>query len=73
MCDNNGNTFIAKLHNVLLVPDLCNKIISIIMSINPGYTCLFQKRFIQCNLATKRKMWLPCYKVHKGNMHFGGK
>ena len=23
MCDNNGNSFIATLHNVLLAPDLC--------------------------------------------------
>ena len=25
MCDNNGNTFIATLYNVLLAPDLCDK------------------------------------------------
>ena len=26
MCDNNGNPFIAKLHNVLLAPDLCDRL-----------------------------------------------
>ena len=26
MCDNNGNTFIVTLHNVLLSPDLCDRV-----------------------------------------------
>ena len=26
MCDDNGNTFIATLHDVLLAPDLCNRL-----------------------------------------------
>ena len=26
MCDDNGKTFIAKLYNVLLAPDLCDKL-----------------------------------------------
>ena len=26
MCDNNGDTFITTLHNVLLAPDLCDKL-----------------------------------------------
>ena len=26
MCDNNGDPFIATLHNVLLAPDLCNRL-----------------------------------------------
>ena len=41
MCDNNGNNFIATLHNVLLAPDLCDRLFSIIMSMNSGHTCLF--------------------------------
>ena len=30
MCDDNGNTFIGSLHNVLLAPDLCDRLFSII-------------------------------------------
>ena len=30
MSDNNGNTFIATLHNVLLAPNLCDRLFSII-------------------------------------------
>ena len=33
-CDNNGDQFIITLHNVLLVPDLCEGLFSIIMLIN---------------------------------------
>ena len=45
MCDNNGKTFIATLHNVLLAPDLCDRLFSIITLINAGHTCLFHKGF----------------------------
>ena len=41
MCDNNGDTFIATLHNVLLASDLCDRLFSIITLINLGHTCLF--------------------------------
>ena len=34
MCNNNGDTFIATLHNVLLAPDLCDRLFSIIMLMN---------------------------------------
>ena len=34
MCDNNGNTSIAKFHNVLLAPDLCDSLFSIITLMN---------------------------------------
>ena len=30
MCDNNGKTFITTLYNVLLAPDLCDRLFSII-------------------------------------------
>ena len=30
MCDDNGDTFIATFHNVLLAPDLCDRLFSII-------------------------------------------
>ena len=45
MCDDNGKTFITTLYNVLLAPDLCNRIFSIITLMNAGHTCIFQKGF----------------------------
>ena len=41
MFDNNGETFIATLYNVLLAPDLCDRLFSIITLMNAGHTCLF--------------------------------
>ena len=43
MCDNNGDTFIATLQNVLLAPDLCDGLFYIITLMNSGHNCLFQK------------------------------
>ena len=45
MFDNNRKTFIATLYNVLLAPELCDRLFSIIKLMNAGYTCLFQKGF----------------------------
>ena len=45
MCDDNGYPFIATLHNIISVPDLCNGLFLIITLINFGHTCLFQKWF----------------------------
>ena len=45
MCDDNGKTFIATLYNVLLAPDLCDRLFSIIMLMNAVQTCLFNKGF----------------------------
>ena len=39
ICDNNGYIFIATLHNVLLIPGLCDRLFSIIMLMNLRYTC----------------------------------
>ena len=46
MCDDNGDNFIATLHNVLLTPDLCDRLFSITKLMNLGNTCLFQKGFL---------------------------
>ena len=43
MCDNNGKSFIATLYNVILAPDLCVRLFSIITLMNAGHTCLFTK------------------------------
>ena len=45
ICDDNGDPFIATLHNVLLAPDLCDRLFSIITIINSGHNCLFHKGF----------------------------
>ena len=45
MCDDNGKNFIATLYNVLLAPDLCNRLFSIIELMNAGYNFLFRKGF----------------------------
>ena len=34
MCKNNGYTFIATLYNILLAPDLCDRLFLIIMLMN---------------------------------------
>ena len=43
MCNDNGDTFISTLNNLLLAPDLCNGLFFVIMLMNSGHTCLFQK------------------------------
>ena len=37
--------FIATLYNVLLAPNLCNRLFSIITLMNSGHNCLFHKGF----------------------------
>ena len=41
ICDGNRKKFVATLYNVLLAPDLCNRLFSIIALMNEGHTCLF--------------------------------
>ena len=45
MFDDNRKNFVATLYNVLLAPDLCDRLFSIITSMNAGRTCLFHKCF----------------------------
>ena len=56
MCNDNGNFFIATLHNVLLAPDLCNVLFSIITFTNAGHTRLFHKGFCTVYLGANRIM-----------------
>ena len=51
MCDDNGNKFVTTLYNVLLAPDLCGRLFSIITLTNARNTCLFKKGFAQCTLT----------------------
>ena len=72
MCDNNGDTFIETLNNVLLAPDLCDRLFSIITLMNLVHTCLYHNGFCMVYFSDKVKMWLLCHIVHSENMHFGG-
>ena len=45
MCVDNGDPFIAILHNVALAPELCDGLFSIITLMNSGHNCLFHKGF----------------------------
>ena len=45
MRDDNGKPFIDTLYNLLLAPDLCDLLFSIIMLMNSGYTCFSHKGF----------------------------
>ena len=53
--NNNSDTFIATLHNVLLAPDLCKRLFSIITLINPRRTCLFHKKICTVYFGDKEK------------------
>ena len=45
MFDDNRETFVATLYNVLLATDLCDRLFSIITLMNARHTCLFNKAF----------------------------
>ena len=55
MCYDNKKTFIATLYNVLLAPDLCDRLFSIITLINAGHTCLFQKGFCKVYFGADKR------------------
>ena len=53
MCDNNGKTFVATLYNLLIAPDLCDRLFSIITLINAGHKYLFHKGFFTVYFGAK--------------------
>ena len=55
MCDNDVKTFIATLYNVLLAPDLCDRLFSIITLLNAGHICLFCKGFCTVYFGAEKK------------------
>ena len=67
MCDDNGNTFVVTLYNVLLAPDLCDRLFSIITLMNAGHTCLFHKGFCTVYFGAKEdnSVTLPHSAVRK--------
>ena len=54
MCNNNGKKFIATLYNVLLAPDLCDRLFSIITLMNAGHTCIFHKGFFTVDFGADK-------------------
>ena len=55
MCDDNGKTFVATLYNVLLAPDLCDGLFSIVTLMNAVYTCIFCKWFCTVYFGAEKK------------------
>ena len=55
MCDDNRDTFIAKLHKILLAPDLCDRLFSITKLLNLEHTCLFYTGFLKVYFIDKEK------------------
>ena len=53
MCDDKGKTFVVTLYNVLLAPDLCDRLFSIVLLMNAGHTCLFHKVFYTVYFGVK--------------------
>ena len=55
ICNGNGDTFIATLHNVILAPHICNSLFFIITLMNLVHTCLFHKGFCTVYFGNKKK------------------
>ena len=55
ICDDNGKSFITTLHNVILAPDLCDRLFSIVMLMNAGQICLFHKGFCTVYFGAENK------------------
>ena len=55
MCDDNEKPFIATSHNVLLAPDLCDRLFLVITLMNSEHTCIFHKWFCTVYFGAKEK------------------
>ena len=53
MCDDNGKEFVATLYNVILAPDLCDRLFSIITLMNAGHKSIFHKGFCSVYFGAK--------------------
>ena len=73
MCDDNGNPFIPTLHNVLLVPDLREKLFLIITLMSSGHTCLFHKGFCTVYFGAKNKIAVTLLHSAQRKLAFLGK
>ena len=73
MCDDTGKSFIATLHNVLLAPDLCDRLFSIIALMNSGHTFLFHKGFCTVYFGAKEKNAVTLPQIAQRKHAFLGK
>ena len=55
MCDDNRDTFIAILKNVILAPDISDKLFSIITLMNLGHAYLFHRGVCMVYFDDKEK------------------
>ena len=55
MGNDNENNFIATLHNILLAPDLCNRLYNMIQLMNLGEKKLFHKEFFTVYFVDKER------------------
>ena len=55
MCNDNGDPSIATFQNVLLAPDLCDRLFSYITLMNLRHNCLFHKGFCTVYFGNKEK------------------
>ena len=55
MRDENGEPFIDILYNLLLAPEFCNQLFSIIASMNLVHTCIFHKGFCTIFFSDKEQ------------------
>ena len=55
MCNDNGKKFVATLYNVLLAPDLCDRLFSTITLMNAGHTCIFHKGFCTVYFGSEKR------------------
>ena len=55
MCNDNRTTFIATLYHVLIAPDLCDRLFSIITLMNAGHTFLFHEGVCTVYFGAKKK------------------
>ena len=67
MFDDNGKNFVATLYNILLAPDLCDRLFFIITLMNAVHTCLFHKGFCTVYFRAKEDnaVTLPYSAVRK--------
>ena len=73
MCDDNGKSFIALLYNILLAPDLCDRLFSIIKLTNAGNTCIFHKGFCTVYFGAKENNTVKLLHIAQRKHAFTGK
>ena len=73
MCNDNGNNFVSTLYNVLLAPDLCDRLFSIIELMNARHTCLFHKKNCMVYFGSKENNSVTLPHIAQRKHAFTGK